>query len=145
MDSHKQDKLADGDHSCGAEPSLGGKVLASFNRSETEQLRVEWMLYKNHPFVSIRLHVRDHSGKWWPTRKGTSVRIREISETMSALQRAAAMAEENQQSWRNERPAPTPRRHRDVVPPWIDDLPKQDAAMNGEVFNEFDQSGDNST
>jgi hypothetical protein len=116
-----------------------GKLLASFRRSESEELRVELMTFKGSPFVSVRMYRTGWGGKWWPTTKGTSIRIKEIKETVSALQRAADMASAGRHA-----PCPPDRRdfpkipRRNLVPPWLE-LPELTPDSGSGDFDEFDE------
>jgi hypothetical protein len=41
--------------------------------------------YQGHPFVSLRMFEPDAHGQLWATRKGCSIRIREIGDVIDAL------------------------------------------------------------
>ncbi len=154
MNRRKRDALPEENRSDALRLAEGNKLLASFDRSQTEQLRIEWMVYKNNPYISMRVYEKDRDGNWWANpKKGTSVRLRELDETLSALKRAGAMAHEFQIRQRDERPLPTPRTAEPNVPPWVD-LPKPDPPaarrmlvqqieQDSQAFNDFEQGDDN--
>jgi hypothetical protein len=59
--------------------------LCTFVRSETEELRVELSTFEGHPFVNVRLWFKTKDEKWLPTKKGCSLRLRELPELCRAL------------------------------------------------------------
>jgi hypothetical protein len=59
--------------------------LCTFARSDTEELRVELSSYEGHPFVNVRLWFKGKAGSWLPTRKGCTLRLRELPELPRAL------------------------------------------------------------
>jgi hypothetical protein len=71
-----------------APPEETGTRLATFNRGRgEEQLRVCLDTFEGHRFVSIRLWARGRDGNFWPTRKGCSIRLRELPELVEVLGR----------------------------------------------------------
>jgi Transcriptional Coactivator p15 (PC4) len=69
-------------------PEERGERLATIPRGPTEELRVSLDEFNGHPFVSVRLWVLGSDGQHWPTKKGLSIRIRELAEVATALMRA---------------------------------------------------------
>jgi len=59
--------------------------LATFPRTETEELRVELAEYEGKPFLNLRIWFRSTDGAWLPTKKGVTIRMREISDLVAAL------------------------------------------------------------
>jgi hypothetical protein len=74
-----------------AEPKPEGVRLATFERAEGE-LRWSFDTYEGKPFVSGRVWMRGPDGKFYPTKKGISVRIKEIDDVVSALEKAWRLA-----------------------------------------------------
>jgi hypothetical protein len=74
-------------------PLERGRRLAAFRRGRhgEEELRVTLDEYEGHPYVAIRLWVEGDDGVWYPSRKGTSVRLAEAGELSDVL---AAVAKE---------------------------------------------------
>lgn len=73
--------------------TISNRVLATFTRSETEQVRVTYDTRlgdegRTVAWVSIRLWWRGRDGKWRPSRKGSTIRLREIGECIAALEHA---------------------------------------------------------
>jgi hypothetical protein len=62
-------------------------VLADLQRSQTERLRVELGTYEGHPYVGIRVWTLIGDA-WVPTKKGCTVRLREIDKVIEALEQA---------------------------------------------------------
>lgn len=53
-----------------------------------EELRVSVEIYEGNPYVSIRVFYRDRDGVYRPTRRGVSVRVRELAAVTAALAEA---------------------------------------------------------
>jgi hypothetical protein len=68
-------------------PLERGRRLAAFRRGRhgEEELRVTLDEYEGHPYVAIRLWVEGEDGTWYPTKKGTSVRMAECGELAEVL------------------------------------------------------------
>jgi hypothetical protein len=72
----------------GEPPPDDGEALGAFNRNDgREELRVTLKTFEGRQYVSMRVWFCDDRGAWWPTRKGVSVRLREIVGVVGALQR----------------------------------------------------------
>jgi Transcriptional Coactivator p15 (PC4) len=70
------------------EPAMHGKPLVTFRRSEAVELRVSLDNYKGHDFIGIRQWERNlESGAWFPSKKGVSIRLRELPELLDVLGR----------------------------------------------------------
>ncbi len=63
--------------------------LATFPRSEVEELRVELATYKGKPFVQARIWFRSNEGAWHPTKRGVTFRVRELADAAGAFMQAA--------------------------------------------------------
>lgn len=63
--------------------------LATFPRSEVEELRVELATYKGKPFVQARIWFRSSEGTWHPTKRGVTFRVRELADAAGAFMLAA--------------------------------------------------------
>jgi hypothetical protein len=64
-------------------------VLLELPRGETDVLRVTRKTYQDKPFTDIRVFYRADDGELRPTKKGCSVRDRELADVIAALQRVA--------------------------------------------------------
>jgi hypothetical protein len=100
-----------------AAPEERGLRIACFERGDGEQLRVTLEEYEGHRFVSLRVWARENS-QWWPSKKGCSIRRKELRGMIEALQRAEAdlAAQEPAQPPRDASPGTRPVR-RDVEAP----------------------------
>ena len=58
-------------------------------RGETERLRLARRTYQGRPYIDLRVEWRAPDGSWRPSRKGLSLRARELAELAGALDRAA--------------------------------------------------------
>ncbi len=74
-------------------PEDRGERLATLPRGQGEELRVSLDEYEGRPYISLRVWSVASDGSWWPTKKGCSVRIREISEVARALMVARDLIE----------------------------------------------------
>jgi hypothetical protein len=84
-------------------PPENGRRLGTVNRSPTEELRVNWSEFEGRPFVSLRWWKRGDDGGWWPdSKRGLSVRIRELPDLAAAIAEALDLAEENQRRWQGQ-------------------------------------------
>ena len=92
-------------------PEPSGRPLATLERpggrfGPPTQLRVSLDAFEGHPFVSVRLWTRGPDGRFYPSRKGCSVRIGEaeaVAEAVAAaLVEAARIADQD-----HPRPGPT--------------------------------------
>lgn len=72
-------------------PEDRGERLATLPRGQGEELRVSLDEYEGRPYISLRVWAIGQDGSWWPTKKGCSVRIREITDVAQALMRANDM------------------------------------------------------
>jgi hypothetical protein len=68
----------------------GGR-LATFPRSDTEEIRLEIATYEGRRFINARKWFRTAEGKWLPTKAGVSIRTRELSEWIEALTGAESL------------------------------------------------------
>lgn len=60
--------------------------LATLPRGDSDELRITWSVYKEKPYVGIRLWTKGgNDGEMIPTRKGCSVRLRELPAVVEAL------------------------------------------------------------
>ena len=73
-------------------PPDGPRIVATFPRGKDEELRLIRDAYEGHPYLSLRLWLRDRTGETIPTRKGVSIRFGELAELIAALQRVHADA-----------------------------------------------------
>jgi hypothetical protein len=91
-------------------PAESGERLATFPRNHgTEELRITLCEYNGHPYVAVRLWALDSkSGEWWPTRKGTSIRMAEVQGFADALLSVAGDQPRQSRQSRQSRPGPAP-------------------------------------
>jgi hypothetical protein len=90
-------------------PEQTGVLLASFSRAEgDEELRISQDDYKGHVFIAVRIWSRDRqTNAWYPTKRGASIRLRELRETVEALTRVLNEHKQGRQecgpaaSWRD--------------------------------------------
>lgn len=132
-----------------------GKLLASFPRvgpnRQPQEFRVALDYYDGHPFVRLQVWAEGTKG-WYPLKdKMATIRSRELSEAIEALQRAEAEIGAKDERPRHDAPA----RQRDERPPhrqggrqrqderagkqrpqWVTTLPEIDPSV-GPGFDEF--------
>lgn len=94
----------------GTPPQENGKRLGTINRSETEQIRINWSEYDGHPFLSIRMWKRYDDGTWWPDKRGIAIRVRELPDLVVAMAEAVDLAQDVADNWSQRRTAPPPPR-----------------------------------
>ena len=79
-----------------APPVERGKRLATIPRSPTEELRVCWDAFEGRPYLSIRVWTRSADGGWWPdSKRGMSVRLRELPAFADVVGDAVDLAAEH--------------------------------------------------
>jgi hypothetical protein len=71
-------------------PVEHGQRLATFPRpgyhdQPDGELRLTLQEYEDKPFLSLRLWTRGEGGHFWPTAKGVSIRLKEVSGPIQAL------------------------------------------------------------
>lgn len=65
-------------------------VVLAIPRGEEEELRVVRSMYEGKPYTSLRVWYQpDDSDEWRPTKKGVSVRDRELAQVIDALTKIA--------------------------------------------------------
>jgi hypothetical protein len=74
-------------------PNDDGELLLALDRAKpgeapTEQLRISIREFKGHRFVEARLFWMTPEGTWAPSKKGLSIRSRELSDVLGALEEA---------------------------------------------------------
>ena len=75
-------------------PIEEGERLATFARSDSEEIRVTWSAFKGKPFLSVRMWTRSTNGQWWPDgKRGISVRRHELHAFAEALAGAVARSD----------------------------------------------------
>ncbi len=74
-------------------PQETGERLATLPRGQGEELRVSLDEYQGRAYVGLRVWAMGLDGAWWPTKRGCSVRVRELAEVAQALMRARDLVE----------------------------------------------------
>lgn len=62
-----------------------GRRLATCPRGDSEELRLELSEYEGRPYISLRVWFQTEDGKWLPSKKGCTIRLRELPEVLRAL------------------------------------------------------------
>ncbi|MFH1743675.1 MAG: transcriptional coactivator p15/PC4 family protein [bacterium] len=65
--------------------------IATFERTETECVRVSASRYRGKRYLDLRLWYLDPSGEWKPTRKGCTIRENELTRLIAAVEDVRAM------------------------------------------------------
>lgn len=68
--------------------SDAGERISTIERKEGEQLRLERRSYNGYPFLDLRVWFQGDDGEWRPTKKGLSIKPRELDEVIAALTKA---------------------------------------------------------
>lgn len=69
-----------------AAPTDEGEKLATIDRGPGKQLRIRAKVFNEHPYIDIRVwDRRDENSAWWPTKKGVSIKPRELADVIAAL------------------------------------------------------------
>ena len=69
-------------------PEMRGQLIAAIARGDATELRITSDEYKGFEFVTIRVW-NEHNGAWFPdTKRGVTVRPRELPHVIAALERA---------------------------------------------------------
>jgi hypothetical protein len=117
-------------------PQENGQRLATIDRSETEQIRINWSEYEGKPFFSIRMWKRGDDGQFWPDpKRGISIRVRELPDLAEGIAQALDLADESLQG------SPQARQHnpRQSVQKNPGSTWGNFPSGNGDVFDEFGQ------
>lgn len=79
-------------------PKEGETVLVDIERGTRNVLRVSYLAYRGHPYVSIWTWWYALERGWLPTRRGATVRLSELDDVIAALEvvRSHIEAEEGQ-------------------------------------------------
>lgn len=70
-----------------------GRRLVTIQRGQDGELRLTWDEYEGRPFLSLRLWQRTEDGQAIPTKKGLSIRLRELPELVEGLVQACEAAQ----------------------------------------------------
>ncbi len=65
------------------------KVLYSFKRNPTEEVRAGVKEFKKKAYIDIRIYYMDDKGEWKPTKKGVSLStdfLPELKEAVAAIE-----------------------------------------------------------
>lgn len=66
--------------------------IATFERGETERLCVALREYQGHHFIDVRVQFRAEDGEWRPTKKGITIKMRELHLFSDAIGKACELA-----------------------------------------------------
>jgi hypothetical protein len=69
-------------------------AIVTFPRSDTERLSVSFDEYEGSHFVSARIQFKGPDGQWHPTKKGVTIKLRELFEFHDAIGKACEMAKQ---------------------------------------------------
>lgn len=70
-----------------------GPRLATFTRSDSEEMHLNWSIYEGHTFLQYSTWRKDAQGKWKVV-KTQSIRKSEFDEFIAVLNQAQELAEE---------------------------------------------------
>ncbi len=65
------------------------KVVSSFKRNPTEEVRAGIKEFKGRRYIDLRIYYMDDQGEWKPTRKGISLAtdfMPELKEAVTAIE-----------------------------------------------------------
>jgi hypothetical protein len=67
--------------------------IATFERGKGERLAVLWREFEGYHFVDLRVQfLKD--GVWLPTKRGTTIKLRELFSVHDAISRACELAKD---------------------------------------------------
>src|SRR5262245_38447258 len=76
-----------------APPAETGERRATFERGPGAERRGNLDHYETRPYLAFRIWERNAEGAWWPTKKGCTIRLREVAELVDVLGRLEHLAE----------------------------------------------------
>lgn len=77
----------------GPGPVENGQRLATFQRGASEEMRVNWASFNNHPFLALRVWHCGMDGVWRPDpKRGCTVKLRELQLFAEAVGTALDLA-----------------------------------------------------
>lgn len=78
-------------------PKESGERLATIERGDSEQIRVNWDSYNGRPYLSIKTWRLKH-GQWWPDRSWTTIRLHELGTFVAGVVAAIDKADEHSET-----------------------------------------------
>jgi hypothetical protein len=75
------------------------KVVSSFKRNPTEEVRAGIKEFKGRKYIDIRIYYIDDQGEWKPTRKGISLAtdfMPELKEAVEAIEKELKIMENSE-------------------------------------------------
>jgi len=69
------------------------RSLVTIQRGQDGELRLTWDEYEGRPYLSLRFWQRTEDGQVIPTKKGLSIRLREVPELVQGLVKASEDAQ----------------------------------------------------
>jgi len=74
-------------------PADDGVPLATLGRGPDKQLRIRLKEYQGHRYIDVREWALSKDGAFWfPTKKGGSIRTRELEHVIEALEKARELS-----------------------------------------------------
>jgi len=71
------------------------QIMAEFDRSATEKIRVQVREFKGHRYIDARIYYQDEETKEWkPTKKGLTLNLETSTLLREALEKAELRLEE---------------------------------------------------
>ena len=73
-------------------PADDGEKLATISRGADRELRIRWRSFEGHPYLDLREWTKSEDGVAWPTKKGITIKPRELPAVLEAVTEAARLA-----------------------------------------------------
>jgi hypothetical protein len=67
-------------------------TIATFERGPTERLAVQFREFETHHFLDVRIQFLGSEGQWLPTRRGLTIKLRELYGFADAVTKACDLA-----------------------------------------------------
>jgi hypothetical protein len=122
-------------------PEETGVRVGTWPRGSDSELRLCIDEFKGNRYLALRVWTKGNDGRFWPTSKGTSIRLSEAEDVADAIAAAVRQArQEGPPERAQQRPQGRPATSgvRASTPPWQDQRP---AAGPARQFDEFDDGG----
>ena len=73
------------------------KIVASFKRNPTEEVRAGIKEFKGRRYIDLRIYYMDDQGEWKPTRKGISLATDFMAELKQAVEAIETELQQDEQ------------------------------------------------